>query len=202
MMSIVAVTLWGLMGCHTMSGRAVRPTVRHTGGPGCFRRNLPVCAEPGFTYIGALILVVVTGIALTSASTYWSTKVRREREAELLFRGEQIRKAIGSYYEKAPPGWAKSYPSRLEDLLKDPRYMKVVRHLRRIYRDPMTEDGQWGLVLDSKGRIKGVYSKSKEKPMKIGGFPKGYEGFEKAKTYQDWKFVYKPPRDSSRREKQ
>ncbi|RLB79613.1 MAG: hypothetical protein DRH15_08710, partial [Deltaproteobacteria bacterium] len=133
----------------------------------CHHCGLASCLDTkGFTYIGALILVVVTGIAITAASTYWSTTVRREKEAELLFRGDQIRKAIGSYYERAPSGRAKSYPSRLDDLLRDPRYMKVVRHLRRLYRDPMTDDGQWGLVLDGKGHIKGVFSKSKEKPIK------------------------------------
>ncbi len=146
----------------------------------------------GFTYVGALILVIVTGIAISAASTYWSTTVRREKEAELLFRGDQIRKAIKSYYESPPPGHAKFYPQSLKDLLRDPRYMKVVRHLRKIYRDPMTEDGQWGLVLDSKGGIKGVFSKSKQEPIKTDNFPSGYEGFEKAKAYEEWKFVYEP----------
>ena len=146
----------------------------------------------GFTYIGALILVVITGIALTAASTYWSTTVRREKEAELLFRGDQIRKAIASYYTKSPPGWAHTYPSSLNDLLKDPRYPSTMRHLRRIYRDPMTEDGRWGLILDDKGCIKGVFSKSRDKPLKTGGFPEEYASFEKAKTYSDWKFVYVP----------
>ena len=150
-------------------------------------------AEPqGFTYVGALILVIVTGIAISAASTYWSTMVRREKEAELLFRGDQIRKAIESYYEHAPSGRGKSYPSSLKDLIKDPRYMKVVRHLRKIYRDPMTEDGQWGLILDGRGGIKGVFSKSKQRPIKVGNFPEEYESFQKAKTYEDWKFVYVP----------
>jgi type II secretory pathway pseudopilin PulG len=159
----------------------------------CLSKGMSLPSDAGgFTYVGALILVIVTGIAISAASTYWSTMVRREKEAELLFRGDQIRKAIGSYYEQAPPGHSKSYPSSLKDLIRDPRYMKVVRHLRKIYRDPMTEDGQWGLILDGRGRIKGVFSKSKERPIKVGNFPKGYENFEKAKTYQDWKFVYVP----------
>ncbi len=153
----------------------------------------------GFTYVGALILIIVTGIAISAASTYWSTTVKREKEVELLFRGDQIRKAIGSYYEHAPQGHGKSYPSSLKDLLRDPRYMKVVRHLRRIYRDPMTGDGRWGLILDSKGGIKGVFSKSKETPIKVGCFPVGYEDFERAKTYRDWKFLYEPKRTATKK---
>ncbi len=157
--------------------------------------------QGGFTYIGALVLVVVTGIALTGASTYWSTIVKREKEAELLFRGDRIRRAIGSYYERAPSGRPKSYPSSLEDLLKDPRYMTLKRHLRKIYPDPMTEDGKWGLILDSRGGIKGVFSKSKDRPLKTGQFPEEYSHFEKAKTYSDWKFVYVPKAKGNRSRK-
>lgn len=146
----------------------------------------------GFTYIGVLGLVVVTGILLTSASTYWSTIVKREKEEELIFRGDTLRDAIASYYESAPQGRAKSYPSSLKDLLKDPRFPTLKRHVRKIYRDPMTKEGQWGLVLDSRGGIKGVFSLSKEAPLKRAGFPKEYSHFQKAKSYRDWKFVYIP----------
>ena len=159
----------------------------------------PAKSTQGFTYVGALILVIVTGIALSAASTYWSTIVQREKEAELLFRGDQIRKAIRSYYENPPSGHTKSYPQSLKDLVRDPRYMKVVRHLRKIYRDPMTEDGQWGFVLDSRGGIKGVFSKSNKRPLKASNFPKQYEGFEKAKSYQDWKFVYQAKKSTMKK---
>ena len=54
----------------------------------------------------------------------------------------------------------------------------------------MTEDGQWGMVIKEGGRIKGVFSKSQEKPQKVGNFPPGYEGFENAEKYSDWKFTH------------
>ncbi len=158
----------------------------------CWWLNSRYGGQRGFTYVGALVLVVVTGIALTSASTYWSTIVKREKEEELLFRGDRLRAAIGSFYESAPSGRANSYPSSLEELLKDPRFPILKRHIRKIYRDPMTKEGRWGLILDSRGGIKGVFSLSKEIPAKQAGFPKEYSHFENAKSYSDWKFVYVP----------
>ncbi|MBW2018320.1 MAG: type II secretion system protein [Deltaproteobacteria bacterium] len=94
----------------------------------------------GFTYLSALILVAVMGIALGAAGRYWSTTVKREKEKELLFRGDQIRRAIESYYLSNPGSGGAKYPLSLAHLLKDPRYHDVRRHLRKLYRDPMTED--------------------------------------------------------------
>lgn len=148
--------------------------------------------QAGFSYISALIFVVVIGITLTTGSRYWSTVIKREKETELLFRGHQIYKAIESYFKTAPEGRTAQYPSSFRDLLKDPRYLTPKRHLRKLYKDPMSEDGQWGIVMASNGRIKGVFSKSKEIPLKTGHFPSIYEDFEKAQTYSDWKFVYTP----------
>jgi type II secretory pathway pseudopilin PulG len=130
------------------------------------------------------------GIALSAASRYWSTIVKRDREEELLFRGDQIRRAIDAYYKEQAGGRKSRYPRGLEDLLKDPRFPGTRRHLRRVYRDPMTRDGRWGIVRDSAGGVKGVFSKSKESPLKVGNFPAPYEAFEEAKTYLDWKFVH------------
>ncbi len=96
----------------------------------------------GFTYISVLILIVVTGIALTEASIYWSTLLKRERETEIIFRGDQIRNAIKSYYKNAPSNRKQSYPNRLNDLLKDPRYLQIRWHLRKLYRAPMSQDGK------------------------------------------------------------
>jgi len=144
----------------------------------------------GFTYLGALIIVIILSISLTAASKYWSTVVQRESEKELIFRGDKIRRAIESYYKSAPTGRIFAYPLSLQSLIKDERYLATRRHIRRIYLDPMTEDGKWVLVRDSKGGIKGVFSNSKKKPIKVGNFSSEYFAFEKAKTYADWKFVF------------
>lgn len=153
--------------------------------------ELHIMNGKGFTYLSVLLLVFVTGTALTTASHSWRTIMQREREKELLYRGDCIRRAIESYC-KAGGTKQNKFPSRFEDLLKDPRFPAVKRHVRRIYKDPLTENGTWGIILGSGNRIKGVYSKSKKLPLKTSNFPERYKKFEKAKTYSDWKFVFVP----------
>src|SRR5262245_46206627 len=91
----------------------------------------------GFTYIGLLIAIAVMGIGLAAIGPVSRTLQLRELESELLFAGDQIRRAIGEYYESSPAG-LKQYPKKLEDLLRDNRYPGVRRYLRRLYFDPMT----------------------------------------------------------------
>lgn len=145
----------------------------------------------GFTYIGLLIFMALMGIALAGAGTVWHTESRREKERELLFAGDQIRRAIGLYYERTPG--TKQFPQTLEDLLLDPRYPNTQRYLRRIYRDPLTGEIEWGLVRGPQGGIVGVHSLSDSRPFKQVGFRQIYEDFEGAAGYKDWKFVHRPP---------
>ena len=160
------------------------------------RRATPSLAlwrnRSGFSYLGVLILVAVMSVALLGAGRYWSTIAKREREAELLYRGDQIRSAIGAYYNNPPGGQGKTYPRQFSDLLKDPRYPNLKRYLRKWYTDPMTQDGDWVYVLDASKRIKGVHSASQGEPLKVGDFRKEDKGFETAKTYEDWTFIYVP----------
>jgi type II secretory pathway pseudopilin PulG len=156
----------------------------------------PVDRDDAFTYITALVFVMVIGITLTTGSAYWSTIMKREKEKELLFSGDQICRAIEGYYNGAPGGGSKVYPASLKDLLKDSRYLATKRYLRKIFKDPMTKDGQWGLIQAPGGKIKGVYSLSKDTPLKTADFKKDYAVFEKAGTYSDWRFVYPPEIES------
>ena len=173
----------------------------------------------GFTYLGALILIVVCGISLSGASVYHKTIVKRSKEAELLFRGDQIRRAIQSFYEHPPAGRPHTYPRSMQDMLRDPRYIGIHRHLRKNYPDPVTPEGEWAFIRDSKGRIKGVFSPSLATPLKTGNFPTAYkhfgitkqpeingeihqmsnsnrfledDGVKKMPKYSDWKFIFIP----------
>lgn len=143
----------------------------------------------GFTYIGVLILVALAGVALAGAGTLWSTASKRDKEAQLLFVGDEFRRAIGSYYEGSPG--AKQFPQKLEDLLEDRRVPIVRRHLRKIYLDPMTGTHEWGLVKWA-DRIIGVHTVSEGKPLKTANFRPEDEEFKGAGAYTDWRFVYKP----------
>lgn len=145
-------------------------------------------AQRGFTYMMVLVLVAAMGAGLAVVGTAWSTRAQREREEELLFVGQQFRAAIESY-AKASAG-APEFPRTLEDLVEDRRAPTPRRHLRRIYRDPLTGTPDWGLVLQG-DRIVGVHSRSAAKPFKTAGFAGGDEAFASAATLAEWRFVYR-----------
>lgn len=117
----------------------------------------------GFTYIGLMLIVAIAGIALSGVGIVWKTEMQRENEKELRFAGEQYVAAIASYYECKVCG-PQQLPKNLKDLLKDTRAPSVVRHIRKLYRDPMTRSDDWGLIKNG-GRITGVYSKSTLEPL-------------------------------------
>jgi type II secretory pathway pseudopilin PulG len=145
--------------------------------------------QEGFTYLALLIAVAVGGAVLAAVGELTSHAQQREKEAELLFVGQQYREAIRAYYERSPGG-AKRYPMKLEDLLADSRYPTAQRYLRRPYPDPMTGSAAWGLVDAPGGGIMGVYSPSAATPIKTGGFSKQDESFSDATRYSEWKFFY------------
>lgn len=155
------------------------------------RRHRSPARAAGFTFIGLLIWIAISGIALAAVGEIWSTAARRERETELLFVGAQFRDAIGRYYEQS--SGAKQYPRALEDLLEDPRSPAVRRHLRKIYVDPITGKADWVLIKQG-DQILGVASASEEKPLKSANFSPADQAFAEAATYADWQFVYAPAR--------
>ncbi|MCD4675290.1 MAG: hypothetical protein K8S18_04745 [Desulfobacula sp.] len=152
--------------------------------------------DKGFTYPAALLLIIVVSVSLMVVQKQWSTIMKRDREKELFFRTSQIIQAIESYYQNSPGG-SQQYPSSLKVLLKDNRLPGLKRHLRKLFKDPMTEDGDWGIVYDGKGRVKGIFSRSQDEPIKKAGFPKAYKSFENKKKYSEWKFVYEPKKETA-----
>jgi type II secretory pathway pseudopilin PulG len=155
------------------------------------RRSAPIRGI-GLVLIGVLLLLVLAGLAALVGAEVWATALKREREEQLLFVGEQYRRAIESYW-RASPGPVKTLPSRFDDLLLDDRFPMPVRHLRRLYRDPLDERADWGVVKIGSG-IAGVYSTSTEAPLKRSGFPERYVHFEGADGYNHWRFVFHVPR--------
>lgn len=143
----------------------------------------------GFTYLTALFIVAILAGGLALIGEVWHTTTLREKEAELLYVGNQYRKAIERYYLNGP----RQYPRALTDLLKDPRKPGTERYLRRIYVDPITGKDEWGLVKAPDGGIMGVHSLSEDKPFKSANFRTRDAGFERGEKYSDWKFVFTPP---------
>jgi type II secretory pathway pseudopilin PulG len=146
--------------------------------------------DRGFTFLAVMFSIFLIGIFVSAAAKQWGTIVRREKEAELLFRGQAIRRAIELYYRTSRPGLSQ-YPRTLEDLVKDPGSPAVRRYLRKVYPDPIT-GGEWVLVKDANDRVKGVHSASEAAPLKTAGFPETLKEFEKKEKYSEWVFQYDP----------
>ena len=172
----------------------------------------PLGNQRGAMLVVVLVAVVIMGLGAALAGTSWKTITQRAREQQLLWVGQQYQRAIESYYNAdfrrgsqsrafQPPGSEKNssgtgmLPNRLEDLVRDPRSAGVVRHLRRIYPDPMTGES-FVLIKDQGGRIRGVRSPSDEKPFQTDNFPPGLEDFAGAERYSQWDFIYETPQNA------
>lgn len=59
----------------------------------------------GFTYLAVLAMIAIIGIALAVTGEVWHIALKREKERELLFVGDQFRRAINSYYETCGLGF-------------------------------------------------------------------------------------------------
>ncbi len=114
----------------------------------------------GFSYLALLMIMSVTSIGMAAVGAIWSFEAQRQKEKELLFVGNAYAAAIKSYYISQPH--AKLYPKAIEDLIEDKRGVKIKRHLRKTYSDPMTRDGEWELLKQGDFII-GVRSQSPKK---------------------------------------
>jgi type II secretory pathway pseudopilin PulG len=145
--------------------------------------------QSGLAFLSLMFAIVVIGIVATSALQWGSAYGQRDAEAQLLFLGEEIQKALTRYADATPVGLPPS-PASLQELIRDPRYPGVVRHLRQLYIDPFTGNADWVVIQDPFGRIVAVHSRSKLKPIKTTGFelPLGHLQGNKAKAYEEWLF--------------
>lgn len=146
----------------------------------------------GVVLLALLMALVLAGIALMAAVDVASVARQRAREQELLYVGDQYRKAILRYYVAGPGTTRRTLPAKLEDLLDDDRFPMPVHHLRRLYPDPITGNTDWGLLRVG-DRIAGVYSQSEKQPLKQAGFEPAYEQFDGRASYREWVFVVKIP---------
>lgn len=153
------------------------------------RRGINLRGTSGFSYLSVMAIIVIIGISLTAAGYQWKTMAKREKEKELLFRGDAIRTAILQYVNADP---LKRYPHSYEDLIKDPKSSKTVRYLRKLYKDPVTND-DWEIISDPARGVVGVHSKSGEKPLKSSNFSVADRCFEGKTHYRDWLFLAQAP---------
>ena len=134
--------------------------------------------QAGATYLFAMMLVVAMSISLMGITQQWSVIMKRDREAELLFRGTRIKEAIERYVadhevQKAirPNRW----PRTLEELTKkNPK-----RYLQAVYTDPIT--GKDFDLIKTGEELHGVRSTSTDVPY-------DQVHFKNVKTYKAVRF--------------
>lgn len=88
----------------------------------------------GFTLATVLVTAAIFLILAGAAATHWSFIRKRAKEEELIFRGTQYVRALREYFKKF-----RAYPNKLEELIDE-------KCIRKLYPDPMTENGEWDLV--------------------------------------------------------
>lgn len=141
--------------------------------------------QHGSVFMSMLVTVAVVAVMLMEVGTLWSSVLQRERELELLARGNEIRRAIGLYYREG-----NMFPKSLEDLVLDRRQPTIKRYLRKVYTDPMTGTTDWGVVEGPGETIMGVFSNAKGTPFKQGNFIAANQRFTGQGSYQGWVFLY------------
>lgn len=145
-------------------------------------------SSAGYTFIGVLVLLTVCALGMAAAGPLWGDAVQRDRERELLRIGTMYATAIAEYRDMSP-GSLKQLPESLDELVNDTRFIGTMRHLRRLYPDPLEPSRPWGLVKDTAGRVMGVYSQSQEAPLAQGPQRIGSLTLAPAQHYADWKFT-------------
>ena len=93
----------------------------------------------GYTLIAAIIAVNLFAIFSLMAASMWQRVLGRDIEEELLFRGEQYVSAIENFRKKN----TNLFPKNLDILFEK-------KFLRRLYKDPVSDSGEWNLVMKNK----------------------------------------------------
>jgi len=93
----------------------------------------------GYSLIIAIIGLNLFTIMLLIAKPLWDTVLQRDLEKELIFRGKSYVNAIKDYRKKH----LNKYPDDLNILYEE-------KFIRKLYKDPMSEDGKWNYVMKSK----------------------------------------------------
>jgi hypothetical protein len=171
----------------------------------------PLKSSAGFTYIAAIVMVVIAGIMLSQAAQYWTTRMQRERESELIYRGTQIRDAMRRWYNVrvvegklvpalAPGGGPLQPRANLTELktLLDGNETAAKTHFLRPsnmkVRDPLTgKELDWQLYKAAGAeKVTGVFIKSEGAPLKQDNFPFDLhpDDFKAKKKYSEWIFIY------------
>ena len=141
--------------------------------------RVPRRGEAGYTLLIVAFLIASMIVLLTAATPSLIMQGRRDREQEMIWRGNQYVRAIGLYYRRNG-----HYHSKIDDLYKG---TNGIRYLRKEYKDPMnTTDGSWRpIYIGPNGQLIGSTNYSNLLQMGItGSVPTGAPSAGPAGTTQ------------------
>jgi type II secretory pathway pseudopilin PulG len=172
--------------------------------------------QRGYAMAALIVGLAVMAVLMTAAMPVWKHAAQREKEEELVFRGEQIAHAIGMFQRKT----ANAYPPSLDLLVQQ-------KFLRKKYKDPITDDDfvplsqaqQAGQQATQPGQqsAPGQQGRGQQQPAQAGapgaaaapgqaaGVAGGIIGVTSKSTdesirlykgrshYNEWAFIYTPP---------
>ena len=91
--------------------------------------------QRGYAMAALLVSIAVMAILMSAAMPAYRHLAMREKEAELVFRGEQYARAIALFRMKN----GNQFPPSIDVLVQG-------KYLRKKYKDPMTPDGEFRLI--------------------------------------------------------
>jgi type II secretory pathway pseudopilin PulG len=100
-------------------------------------RNASRRSESGYMLLVLMLAVAVLTITMSEVARNYRRAVQRDKEVEMIHRGEQYARAIQKFYKKNH-----TYPLTLEQL----ENTNNIRYLRKRYKDPMSPDGEWKIA--------------------------------------------------------
>jgi type II secretory pathway pseudopilin PulG len=95
----------------------------------------------GYSLVVLIMAITVLNIMIAAALPKWSGMIRRDKEEELISRGFQYAEAIRVFQRRF-----QRYPVKLEELIK-----VKPRCIRQLWKDPMTDSGEWTLIFQNQG---------------------------------------------------
>ena len=98
--------------------------------------------EAGYNLVVLIMAITVLTIMLTAMLPLVSQQIRRDKEEELVFRGLQYAEAIRVFQIRY-----QRLPNKLTELVE-----VKPRSIRQLWKDPMTDDGKWGLIFQNQGQ--------------------------------------------------
>ncbi len=102
------------------------------------KQRVAVRRERGYVLIILLLMVALLSFTAAVAVPRVLVQGQRDKEEEMIFRGEQYSRAIGLYYKRYG-----RFPSKLEELV-EPK--DSIRFLRQLYKNPTSRDSEWRLL--------------------------------------------------------